>query len=102
MTDPIVVRTPSYPPVIVVRSPREDPPPSPPGSGGGGSTSGSYIFTQSSPAASWVITHPLNAVPNVVVLAGGDVIECDVAYSGTTGVTLTFSEPVSGTAYLYS
>lgn len=69
--------------------------PGPPGSGGGG-----FTHTQTTPSASWTITHNLNAYPPVVVLVGGEQVYTDVAYVDANTVSLSFPTPTAGAAYL--
>ena len=61
-----------------------------------------YQHTQSSAAATWVITHNLNKKPSVSVSTlNGDVwVIADVTYNSDDQVTLTFSGAQSGYAYL--
>ena len=60
-----------------------------------------YTHQQTTPAAVWNITHPLNKYPSVMVIDDNSfLIYGDVEYIGTTGVTVTFSQPVSGIAAL--
>lgn len=76
-------------------------PAGPPGPGSGSGGSGPFVFTQSTPAASWPIAHGLGHVPQVTVLdASGNRLIADLAYSGTTSVTVTHAAPLAGAAYL--
>ena len=60
-----------------------------------------YTHVQAVPAAVWVITHPLDFYPNVVVVdSAGDQVEGDVVYTSATVVTVSFRGAFSGTAYL--
>lgn len=60
-----------------------------------------YIHTQSTPAATWTITHNLNKFPSVTVVdsANTEVIG-DVQYTNNTTLTVAFSSAFSGKAYL--
>lgn len=52
-------------------------------------------------ATSWVITHNLGYYPNVTVIdSTGTVCEGDLTYTSNNVLTLTFSEAITGTAYL--
>lgn len=65
------------------------------------SASDTYTYTQSIPAAVWVITHNLVRFPAVVVVdSSGGEVEGDVEYTDANHLTLTFSAPFSGVAYL--
>ena len=60
----------------------------------------SYEHNQVVAASTWSITHPLEFQPNVAIVdtAGNEVIaECQY---GTGTITLTFSQPIAGKAYL--
>lgn len=62
----------------------------------------SYVHTQNAPSSSWSVTHGLGFIPNVTVIdSAGSVVEGSYSYSedGNT-VTLSFSSPFSGKAYL--
>ena len=60
-----------------------------------------YVHTQSSAASVWSITHNLGKYPAVVVIdSAATSWEGDVAYTSTNGLTITFSAPFSGVAYL--
>jgi len=62
----------------------------------------SYVHTQNVASSSWSVTHGLGFIPNITVIdSAGSVVEGSYAYSedGNT-VTLSFSSPFSGKAYL--
>lgn len=61
----------------------------------------SYVHTQSTPSATWNIIHNLNMIPNVrcETLTGED-IEGVVEVVNNNQLRITFSQPVSGKAYL--
>jgi hypothetical protein len=60
-----------------------------------------FSFVQGSAAAQWVIDHPLSFQPNVTVTdSAGDQVEGSVVYSSPSRVTVSFSAPFAGTAYL--
>jgi hypothetical protein len=73
------------------------------GSGGGGGST-SYIFTQSSPSASWTITNPFAYRPLVEIIdSAGNVVVGDITYPASptlTPIAATFSAPFAGTAVL--
>ena len=58
-----------------------------------------YVHTQSSPAASWPVTHNLGKLPAVEVIDTGDsVVIPDVHYVDVNNVSLGFGSPTSGKA----
>ena len=74
-------------------------PPGPPGPQG--PPHATYVFTQSSPSASWVVVHNLGRYPAVqVVDSGGSMIVPDVHFDTANQITLMFGSPTSGKAYL--
>lgn len=61
----------------------------------------SYAHDQSVASAAWAITHNLGKYPSVTVTdSAGDEVEGEVRYNGINNVTVTFSAPFSGKAYL--
>lgn len=59
-----------------------------------------YIHEQSSPAATWTITHNLNKRPAVTVVDSAEnIVFGEVEYNSDNQVTLTFAGAFSGTAY---
>lgn len=61
---------------------------------------GGQVLTQSSPSASWTFSHSLGRIPNVAVYStAGDQIVPDV-HASSTSVSLTFANPMAGTAVL--
>jgi hypothetical protein len=60
----------------------------------------SYVFTQASPSATWVINHGLGTDPGVTVIVGGQQILPGVVYNTSSQLTLTFNTAYSGTAIL--
>jgi hypothetical protein len=63
--------------------------------------SGSYAHTQSVSSATWTITHNLGYRPAVsVVDSGGNHVVGDVNYISTNSLTISFSSPFGGSAYL--
>ena len=62
---------------------------------------GSYAHTQSVSSATWTITHNLGYRPAVsVVDSGGNYVVGDVNYISTNALTISFSAPFGGFAYL--
>jgi len=60
-----------------------------------------YVHTQSTPSAVWSISHSLNGYPNVTVVdSANTVVEGDVTYLSTDAVTVEFSSPFGGKAFL--
>ncbi len=64
----------------------------------GGST---YVHTQSSPAATWTISHNLGRRPSVTVVdSAGSVVIGEVTYLSDNSLRVEFSAGFSGQAYL--
>jgi len=60
----------------------------------------SYRFDQAAPANVWDIVHGLNTYPSVVVVDGmGEKIIGDIEYINLMELKITFSTPISGTAF---
>lgn len=60
-----------------------------------------FEFFQGSPELTWVITHNLEKYPSVTVLdSAGTEVECEVQHNDINTLTLNFSEPFAGSAYL--
>lgn len=60
-----------------------------------------FVFTQSTPSNLWTINHGLGFVPNVFTQStSGTDIEGLVEPLDMNTLTITFSQPVAGTAYL--
>ncbi|HZY07704.1 MAG TPA: hypothetical protein VFE69_08165 [Ilumatobacteraceae bacterium] len=71
--------------------------------GGGGGTVGtlSYVHTQPTVSATWMVEHHLGWFPNVTVIdSAGSTVEGDVAHIDNATLTISFSGAFSGTAYL--
>lgn len=65
------------------------------------SGSSRHIHTQESPSATWSITHALGGYPSVMVVdSAKTVVIGAVTYNSTSSVTVEFSAPFSGYAYL--
>jgi len=61
----------------------------------------SYTYEKQSSALIWNITHNLGFKPNIIVMDyGSNQVECDIEYVNENSVKLTFSETISGYAYL--
>jgi len=91
--------------VIEEGAPGKEGPPGPEGPPGKEGPAGSgdlhYTFTQGSPSALWTIKHGLGKNPSVTVLdTAGDEVEGITEYLGLDELTITFSAPFSGEAYL--
>jgi hypothetical protein len=60
-----------------------------------------YVFNQASPSSTWNISHVLGGKPSVTVVdSSGTVVVGEVTYNSNTSVTVSFSAPFSGSAYL--
>lgn len=67
-------------------------------SGGG---VGAFHFVQASAASTWVVLHNLGFYPDVQVFdTNGDQVEGDVTHNSVDQLTIVFSAPFSGDAYL--
>lgn len=70
----------------------------PPGSGGVITT---FVFTQSSASASWLIVHNLGQYPSVTVVdSAGTLVDGDITYLDANTVRIDFSAAFGGKAYL--
>lgn len=60
-----------------------------------------YVHTQASVSSTWSITHALGGRPSVTVVdSSGTVVIGDINYNSDTQVTISFTSPFSGYAYL--
>jgi hypothetical protein len=60
-----------------------------------------FVYTQSTASASWVIAHNLNKYPSVsIVDSGGNLVMGEVTYTDANNLTITFSASFSGKAFL--
>jgi hypothetical protein len=60
-----------------------------------------FRYVQGSPLAHWDVTHTLNRYCAVTVVdSAGSIVEGDVTYLSTSQLTIDFSAPFSGEAYL--
>ena len=65
------------------------------------STDAFFTFTQSSAAATWNIQHALKKFPSVTVIdSANNVVYGDTTYTDENNLTINFSAPFSGKAYL--
>ena len=59
-----------------------------------------FVFTQNTPASTWVVTHNLNKYPSVsVVDSGNTTVYGEVDYNSLNQVTITFKSAFSGKAF---
>lgn len=71
------------------------------GIGGNGSNTRRHIHTQSVASNEWVITHGLGGHPSVTIVdSANTAVFGEVQYDSTTQVTVYFTVPFSGFAYL--
>ena len=78
-------------------------PPGPKGDKGDPGASGDshYSHNQAVSSDTWVITHNLNKFPSVICFDSSyDEIEGSISYQGQNQLTVTFSSPTGGYAYL--
>ena len=62
---------------------------------------GTYIYTQEIPLAVWVINHNLGKFPSVTIVDTlNHVVVGDIVYNSSNTITLTFTTPFAGYAYL--
>ncbi len=67
---------------------------------GGVSLDANYVYVQTSPSATWVISHNLNKYCSVTVVDSADnTVYGDVLYNSLNQVTLTFAGAFSGKAF---
>lgn len=60
-----------------------------------------HVHSQPSAASTWVITHALGGKPSVTIVDSADThVVGDVTYDSTTQITVSFTVPFSGYAYL--
>lgn len=60
-----------------------------------------YVHTQLSPSASWLVTHNLSKFSSVTVVdSANTVVVGDVTFNSINQLTITFSAPFSGKAYI--
>ena len=62
---------------------------------------GTYSFTQASASSVWTINHNMNKYPAITVVdSSGNVVVGFETYNNNNQITITFSAPFSGKAYL--
>lgn len=60
-----------------------------------------YVYTQDTISDEWTITHNLGFIPNITVVDNnGRVVEGSYDYPNSSTVVATFTEQISGKAYL--
>lgn len=60
-----------------------------------------HSFHQEAAASTWVITHSLGGKPQVTIVDSADtVVIGDVTYNSNSQITVSFTTPFSGYAYL--
>ncbi len=60
-----------------------------------------FTYVQGVPSTSWNIQHNLGKFPSITVIdSAGTVVNGEYTYIDINNVTLTFSAPFAGTAYL--
>ena len=60
-----------------------------------------YVHNQSTPTTVWNVAHNLNKRPSVgIVTSAGDEVEGDVKHIDNNNITITFSSPFGGKAYI--
>lgn len=72
-----------------------------PSTGGGGGDAFRYVHVQLGAAATWTIQHNLGGRPSVTVVdSAGTVVVGNVHYFNDNEISVTFSQPFGGRAYL--
>lgn len=67
---------------------------------GGVSLDANFVFTQTSPSATWVVNHNLNKYCSVTVVDSADnIVYGEVLYNSLNQITLTFAGAFSGKAF---
>ena len=67
---------------------------------GGVSLDSNFVFVQTTPSATWVISHNLNKYCSVTVVDSADnIVFGEVLYNSLNQVTLTFAGAFSGKAF---
>lgn len=65
------------------------------------SASNTFTFKQSVASDTWNVTHNLGKYPSVsVVDSGGNLVDGEVKYVTNNRISITFTSPFSGKAYL--
>lgn len=61
---------------------------------------GTFVYDQASPLSVWTIDHFFGIQPSVAIVVDGTESEAQVSHVDTITTVITFSQPVSGQAYL--
>lgn len=61
---------------------------------------GTFVHEQQTPATVWTVAHHFGIEPDVTILQAGARVEATVDHVDSATVTLTFSSPQAGTAFL--
>lgn len=68
---------------------------------GAGAGDKTYTHVQGSSSATWTVTHNLAKFPSVTVVdSGGTEVEGEVTHIDNNSLTISFTAPFSGTAYM--
>ncbi len=60
-----------------------------------------FIHTQATPSSTWEFVHPLGGRPSIMVVdSAGTVVIGEIRYNSNTSITILFTAPFSGFAYL--
>lgn len=60
-----------------------------------------YVYTQSTPSSSWVVTHNLSKFASVTIVdTSNNVVDAEVVYDSNNQVTINFAVPFAGKAYI--
>jgi hypothetical protein len=60
-----------------------------------------HVHTQNTSSSTWTITHDLGGRPSVTIVdTAGTVVIGEVSYESDTEITVSFTAPFSGYAYL--
>jgi hypothetical protein len=59
-----------------------------------------WVHDQAITASTWAIPHRFGSFPQVSIKVANEVVYADVAYPDDEHVTISFGDPVTGTAYL--
>lgn len=88
---------------VVIEDARSGPqgPQGPPGPQGPAGSDTTYVHTQTTPSATWVIAHGLDKFPAVdVVDSASNVVIGEIRYNNSNTVTITFVSAFAGKAFL--
>lgn len=70
-------------------------------SGGASGNTRRHVHSQATPSTAWVINHTLGGKPSVTVVDSADTyVIGEVTYNSTSQITVSFTSPFSGYAYL--